>query len=164
MYFRIQLVEPDLFSPGNKNTPQKEKGYWLVKSYFFPKDSVQGRTFYTYVMDCKKSMHPRFWCHKVFSVIHKLPDCSISWIEEMLKDLSDSLICASEKLQVSSFDLLTYEWLHSSVCNRHHRGHNNDHAKHFQVNIWDNHWIVQQLWGSFLQFFSQPHFTNISFM
>ena len=141
MYFRIQLVEPDLFSPGNKNTPQKEKGYWLVKSYFFPKDSVQGRTFYTYVMDCKKSMHPRFWCHKVFSVIHKLPDCSISWIEEMLKDLSDSLICASEKLQGSY-----------------------DHAKHFQVNIWDNHWIVQQLWGSFLQFFSQPHFTNISFM
>lgn len=109
-----------------KTHHKKKKGYWLIKSYFFSqKDSVQGRTFYTYVMDnkCKKSMHPQFWCHKVFSVIHKLPDCSISWIEETLKDLSDSLICASEKLQVSSFDLLTYEWLHSSVCNRHHRGH-----------------------------------------
>ena len=106
-----------------KTHHKKRKVIDWLKVIFSQKDSVQGRTFYTYVMDCKKSMHPQFWCHKVFSVIHKLPDCSISWIEETLKDLSDSLICASEKLQVSSFDLLTYEWLHSSVCNRHHRGH-----------------------------------------
>ena len=83
----------------------------------------------------------------------------------MLDNLSDCLICAPEKFQVHVFNriqthhlcdasavlLPTELWSHSdvsrSICER---------------NTWTQQ-IDLQVWGSFLQFISQPHFTNISF-
>jgi len=100
---------------------------------------------------------------------HKLPDCSISWIEETILTVAGQFNDCLNYVHLKNFSViitydlcdagykLSYESFISKQLKKRHR-------KFFRCTYEKIAEILQQVWGSFLQVISQPPFTNISFM